>query len=168
MLDWVQSRRVLENMTQILVVMGGYSWLDGRGFESQHRRCALICCKSCNFCLKKTENKQNEAWDGQILKILVFYEHRLNRGHTSLEISAPYILWSQVWIQRTPSMCFLTFDFFKLIPSRYYLSFNCENEQKIENKRNMSDPKLKNFLVKFMPIWQNVVLRFISDANCQF
>ena len=41
-----------------LVVMGGDSWSEGRGFESQH--CILdghftqiICCKNCNVCLKR-------------------------------------------------------------------------------------------------------------------
>ena len=45
-----------------LVVMGDDSCSKGRGFESRRRKLdghffTFICCKNCNVCLKKTENK---------------------------------------------------------------------------------------------------------------
>ena len=41
-----------------LVVMGGDSCSEGRGFESQHlildgHFFPFICCKNCNVCLKR-------------------------------------------------------------------------------------------------------------------
>ena len=45
-----------------LVVMAGDSTSKGCGFEFQHRVLdghffTLICCKNCNVCFEKTENK---------------------------------------------------------------------------------------------------------------
>ena len=49
----------------------GYGICEGYGFESQHHILdgqffSFICWKNC---LKKTENKQKEAGDGQFIKI---------------------------------------------------------------------------------------------------
>ena len=48
------------------MVMGGGSRSKGRGFESRRRILdghffTFICCKNCNVCLKKTENKQKRG-----------------------------------------------------------------------------------------------------------
>ena len=48
------------------MVMGEDSYLRGRGFESQCHILdghffALICCKNCIFCLKKTKINEKEA-----------------------------------------------------------------------------------------------------------
>ena len=49
----------------ILVVLGGDSRSEGHEFESQHcywmKNFPLICCKICNVCLKKTENKRKRG-----------------------------------------------------------------------------------------------------------
>ena len=56
-----------------LVVMGGDSWSEGNGFESQHcmldgHFTTLSCCKNCNVCLKK-QNKWKRVRDGHYFKI---------------------------------------------------------------------------------------------------
>ena len=48
------------------MVMGDDSCAKGRGFESRRRIrdghfCTFICCKNCNVCLKKTENKRKRG-----------------------------------------------------------------------------------------------------------
>ena len=48
----------LEDWSPGLVVMGGDSRPEGRGFKSQHRMLdghffTCICCKNCNVCLKR-------------------------------------------------------------------------------------------------------------------
>ena len=56
------------------MVMGDDSCSKGRGFESRRRILdghffTFICCKNCNVCLKKTENKnKKEAGVGPIFK----------------------------------------------------------------------------------------------------
>ena len=48
------------------MVMGDDSCSKGRGFESRRRILdghffTFICCKNCNVCLKKTENKRKRG-----------------------------------------------------------------------------------------------------------
>ena len=53
-----------------LVVMGGDSGLEGRGFEAQHHILdghlfTLICCKICNdICLRRSKinDKRGQGW----------------------------------------------------------------------------------------------------------
>ena len=52
-----------------LVVMGGDSWSEGRGFESWHRKLdgyffTHICCLNCNFSSKrpKINDKRGRGW----------------------------------------------------------------------------------------------------------
>ena len=54
------------------VVIGGDSWSEGCGFESQHctqdgHFFTYICCKNCLF-VWKDENKQKEAGNGPFKK----------------------------------------------------------------------------------------------------
>ena len=66
------------------MVMGGDSWSESCGFESQHcildgHFFTLISCKNCNVCLKKTENKQKEAVDAHFYKS-IFQNYVKNRN----------------------------------------------------------------------------------------
>ena len=54
-----------------LVVMGGDSRPEGRGFESKHHTLnrhffAYICSKNCNVCLKRPKNEKG-AMDGPFI-----------------------------------------------------------------------------------------------------
>ena len=58
-----------------LVVMGGDSCSEGRGFKSQHRILdghffTFICCKNCNVCLKKTKINEKRPGMGHLKKHL--------------------------------------------------------------------------------------------------
>ena len=64
--------KLLKGRSPCLVVMGGDSCSEGRGFESQHyildgNFLTFICCQTCNACLKRRK-KQKEAMDGPFFK----------------------------------------------------------------------------------------------------
>ena len=75
------------------MVMGDDSCSKGRGSESRRRILdghffTFICCKNCNVCLKKTENKnKKEAGVGPIfISILAMPSQGVKIDHFSSEI----------------------------------------------------------------------------------
>ena len=63
-----------------LVVMGGDSYFEGRGFESHHHILdghffTFICCKNCNVCMKKwlgkVHMKKINVWADSMIMILL-------------------------------------------------------------------------------------------------